>query len=574
MTRLLPILLTLTFFIHACQMAPKKWEGPTLTMPRQYLTVDDLIRGEPQALIDMSFFAKPTWGTSALSPFSGRITFQDTELLFPKEKEHYPGENIFPQIAIDFISDNGSLIPLQKKKVSTRHQSKSFWDVVVGTGAIWQEKEDGKWSRASFPLTLTDRWVGTARNCVATFVYQVDSISTVCVQCSQETADIDDKGIGNISGMLSVGYEKSTFENKAEIIQKHIQAESRRLPVRPLNTIDTKGEVADFFEKTIKTNAPTSMGAVLMDGILYRHPPKTRHGIYPYPNAMRHGLYSVTKSMAAALSLLYLSERYKEDNLFDQRITNYVPELANHPGWQGVTFSHTLNMRTGTIGSDRLEHFFSTVIAPRTAEEAIQKVAALGDAPELPGQKFNYASANLFVLSYAMQKFVEEKEGEKINYWDLVHQEVLTPIGAAHFSLLHTIEESDDDAIPILGLGALPTLDEAAKIALLLANGGRYNGQQILDGEKVTEAFDPNLQDGYQTQNDYRGQHYRHSFWSKSISTSTCKVNASYMLGFGENYVIFLPSNVLIFRFLDEHDMDIDPLIQAVEGIRSSCLED
>lgn len=40
------------------------------------------------------------------------------------------------------------------------------------------------------------------------------------------------------------------------------------------------------------------------------------------------------------------------------------------------------------------------------------------------------------------------------------------------------------------------------------------------------------------------------------------------MLGFGENYVVFLPGNTLIFRFLDEHDLNIDRLIQGVEKIK------
>ena len=41
--------------------------------------------------------------------------------------------------------------------------------------------------------------------------------------------------------------------------------------------------------------------------------------------------------MAGVLSLFYFAERYGED-IFDAFITDYVPELADHPGWQGVTF--------------------------------------------------------------------------------------------------------------------------------------------------------------------------------------------------------------------------------------------
>jgi hypothetical protein len=85
------------------------------------------------------------------------------------------------------------------------------------------------------------------------------------------------------------------------------------------------------------------------------------------------------------------------------------------------------------------------------------------------------------------------------------------------------------------------------------------------------EAFGKTGWNGYSTHHDFRGQGYRHSFWSKTIHTGPCNTRATYMLGFGENYVVFLPSKAILFRFLDEHDLNIDKLILGVEHIRSSC---
>lgn len=562
----------LIFLVYSCQKRPLEWSDASLTQPREKLTVEELVEGNTQPLMDMSYFAKPQWGTHAIVSFSGTIIFQDTELNFPKEKAYYPGENIFPKLELDFISHNGELIPRMKDRIITRHQSNSYWDVIAGTGKIWHEEEDGAWSRASFPLTLTDRWVGQARNCVATFVYKRDTISNVCLQCSQETADIDDKQLGNISGILPTTFQAKQFTDSARIIERHHQSASRRLPIHSLSEIDANHEVAAYFDQMIYTNAPTSLGAVLMDNKLYLHPPKTRHGLYPYPDDMRHGVYSVTKSMAGALALLYFEERYQED-VCNELISDYIPALANHDGWRGVTFSHALNMVTGTVGGEDAERLFSTLIVAKTAAEAIHNIAKLGDAPEAPGEKFNYASTNLFVLSYALQQYVEEKEGKKVNYWDLVHENVLVPIGAAHFALLKTMEVDETQEIPWLAYGALPTMDEAAKIALLFANGGIYKGQQILNKERVQEIFGKTEWNGYSTNHDFRGSNYQHSFWSKEIKTRKCKIKATYMLGFGENYVVFLPSNVIIFRFLDEHDLNIDKLIKAVERLKSLCQE-
>ena len=555
---------------NSCNHQRVEWNGPKLLQPRNQLKVDQLLGNEPLELVDMSYFAKPDWCDHAKNHFSGTLILEEARLTFSKEKEYYPGENIFPRLHLDFITYEGELIPRIKKRINTLLQSESYWDVFVGAGKVWHENEDGEWSRASFPLTLTDRWVGQARNCVATFVYKADKVSNICLQCSQETADIDDKQLGNINGIVSAVYIPKYLSDSAEIIQQHIKMKSGRLPLHMLNEVDINNEIADYFEEPNYTSAPTSLGAILIDSKLYLHPPKTRHGIYPYPNEMRHGLYSVTKSMAGALALMYFEERYQDD-VFSKLISDYVPALANHVGWKGVTFGQTLNMVTGINGGEDAERLFGTLIIAETAEEAIYNISLLEDAAEAPGEKFNYASTNLFVLSCALQNYVEEKERRELNYWDLIQTNVLDPIGAENFSLLYKMEKDGSKGIPILAYGALPTIDEAAKIAMLFANEGRCRGQQIINNKRVKEVFGNTGWNGYSTHNDYRGSTYKHSFWSKEIETKKCRTLATYMLGFGENYVVFMPGNTIIFRFYDEHDLNIDKLIRKVEKIKSSC---
>ncbi|WP_010663777.1 GNAT family N-acetyltransferase [Marinilabilia salmonicolor] len=158
------------------------------------------------------------------------------------------------------------------------------------------------------------------------------------------------------------------------------------------------------------TNALTSLGAVWMNNTLYFHPPQTRHGLYPYPDDMRHGLYSVTKSLAGALALLYFEEQY-EDDVFSALITDYVQTLANHAGWQEVTFSHTLNMVTGTIGCEDDEHLFSTLILAETAKDAINNIARLGDAP--PWGKLNDKALYIHSLVVS-EKYTGRGIGKKI----------------------------------------------------------------------------------------------------------------------------------------------------------------
>ena len=565
------ILVCLATIASSCfRGEPAPWNGPQLTQPREQLTADQLQRDDTPALLDMSHFARPEWALEAAHPFSGSVSFTDTELIFPIEREPYSGETVFPGFAIDFVTHEGDLIPVQKDIIYTRHHSNSFWDVIVGAGDVWHEEADGAWSRASFPLTLTDRYMGQVRNCVATFVYQPAAISNVYVQCSQETADMNADQGGNMRVMLQAGYQPKTSPDYEQVVVEHAAEGQRRLPVSPLRSADPRNEVGRRFDAFRWTNAPTSAGAVLIDGTLYRHPPNTRHGRYPYPHEMRHGVYSVTKSMAGALALFYFAERYGA-GIFDESITDYVPALSGHPGWQGVTFGHALNMATGVEASEEAEHLLNILVLARGAEEAIQNIATLGDYPEGPGERFNYASTNFFVLSYALQNYVRRMEGEGVYYWDLVRDNVLVPIGAEHFALLHTVEADGSQGIPILAYGALPTLDEAAKIAVLFSREGRHNRQQLLHREKTREALGRTEWAAYSTRGDARGMTYQHSFWSTTNRTPECDVEVVYMLGYGGNYVLFLPSGAIVVRFMDEHDYDLSDLVQGVEALKSSC---
>jgi CubicO group peptidase (beta-lactamase class C family) len=228
-------------------------------------------------------------------------------------------------------------------------------------------------------------------------------------------------------------------------------------------------------------------------------------------------------------------------------------------------------MVPGVEAGEGAEHLLDILVLARGAEEAIQNIATLGDYPEVPGEQFNYASTNFFVLSYALQNYVRRREGEGAYYWDLVRKHVLAPIGAEHFALLHTVEADGSQGIPILAYGALPTLDEAAKMALLFSNAGSHDGRQLIHREKTREALGRTAWVGYSTGGDARGMNYRHSFWSTTIRTSACDVEAVYMLGYGGNYVGFLPSGALLLRFMDEHDYDLSALVQRVESLKSSC---
>ena len=565
MWKYLIVALVLALAGTSCQlMGPAPWDGLILTEPRTGLTVDQLRGKETPPFLDMSFFARPDWADDSTEAFSGSISFTETEMIAPKPRASYEGEDLFPAIAVDFVSHEQKLIPSVRGLIRGRSDGDRYWDVILGTGAVWREAGDDGWNRASFPIHFLGRYVGEVRNCVATFVYTDEEMSSVSMQCSQETAVLDAQQLGDIRALVPATYEPQTFADTAEILAGYEQYEATRIPTAPLSDIDRYNGIADHFDRDISTNASTSMGAVYLDGTLYVNPPATRHGSYPYPDEMRHGVFSVTKSMAAALSMFYFAERYGEE-LFDELIADYVPAFAGLPEWQGVTFSHALNMVTGTRageGGDLL--YYPLELAP-DSRTAINNIAGFGDFPEAPGEKFNYATTNTFVLSYALEKYVQDREGSGVHYWDLLRENVLAPIGAEDFGVLFTRDADPSRRIPILGLGAYPTLDNAAKIARLIANEGQHHGRQLLNRDRIREALGRADWEGYPA---LPGLRYSHSFWSAEILVGLCRVKVHYMEGLGDNRIVFFPTGAISFQFTDEFDDELNRLVRAVERVR------
>jgi hypothetical protein len=109
------ILPYLVMVINSCQKDPAQCDGPQLTETRDQHTVEQLPGETDFAPIYISYFARPEWGKPAIHNVPGSISFEDTEMIFPLEREYYPGENIFPGITQDFVSHGGELIPVRNE---------------------------------------------------------------------------------------------------------------------------------------------------------------------------------------------------------------------------------------------------------------------------------------------------------------------------------------------------------------------------------------------------------------------------------------------------------------------------
>jgi CubicO group peptidase (beta-lactamase class C family) len=476
------------------------------------------------------------------------------------------GQTYFPEFTLDVTTHQDHLIPLERGIILSGEVNQSFWNIIVAPGKIWSEPGDNGYTRAALPFTLTDSYIGQARNGVATFVFNNLEVSPVAIQITQETAARVDYIQTEFRASVPLDYEPAELPEREQTIQTFQRELDARLPVRPWSDLPDAEMLQTLFNMLLMPDA-ISAAALIVDDVLYVQPVQTRAaGVFPYPQSMRHGVFSVTKTLAMSLSMLYAAERYGEQ-VFNTLITDYVPELASHPGWAGVTFEHALGMVTGVEAVDS----GARMVPYLRARTALQKIAAIShfpDAPPRPGESFFYASTNTFVLSYALNQYVRAHEGPDADYWTLVKENVLEPMGIPYVPVSRTAESDGSLGVPQAGYGAYPTVEETAKIAKLFRDEGAFEGRQLLHRGKTREAMHRASRRGYDAGS---GRDYLHAMWLLPVDTQRCDIQVPTMSGLGGNLVLFLPSGLIAIRFADADNYEPEPMVYAAEAYRSSC---
>jgi hypothetical protein len=548
--------------------------APTPVPPegsRDRLTVDELFGGPPPGVVHNAYY-QPLGEAGPAVGVCGTLHFAETPMdtLHPDTTWAGPGHTLFPAFSLPVAVLGEWLVPLERDLILSGRgaggSGGSFWNVIANPGRAWSEPGDGGYSRASLPLTFTDNYVGQARNGLATFVFDEGEVSPAAVQITQETAPNEEYLRTDFSGLVPVTFDPSCPTGADRLLADFERELATRLPLRPWSALP---DAARSQSTSRDSFAGTDLSAValLLDGQLYQQEVATRSGPHPFPEWMRHGVYSVTKTMGLGLSMFYLAGRYG-DGVFEERIVDHVPELAAHPGWQGVTFHHTLNMVTGVVGGERGPEI-GPFIQARSAAARLAAIAALPDDPAPPGTEFAYYSTNSFVLSQAMNNYVRAREGPGTDYWTMVRQDVLAPLGVPHLPVQRSFEDDGSIGTPTMGWGSYPDVDAAAKVAQLLQDEGAHDGRQLLSRVKVREALRRAGVQAYPTSS--ASEEYLHSVWTVRTDTGQCTVDVPVMSGYGGNHVLMMPSGLSMVRFMDAGDYEVVHAVRAAEMYRSSC---
>ncbi len=552
---------------------------------RDRITVEDLFASDytEDRPVNCAYYSPMGDSGPALHDLEGTLTVSEFKMFdsVPVNQVKHSSMGYFPGFSVEFFTYEDNLVSVQREVLLSPGE-KSFWKIILSPGKVWSEPDDDGMSRASFPFVLAAEDTSETHNGIATFVFNDAQVSSFRFQVTQETAawrQVD------YWGQSPMDYVPGLLKDREALMVQFEEEISTRIPIRSWSDLAENYDpqlLETFNGGNILPSGLSTSGLILNDTI-YLQPCHTRYGPFPYCESMRHGSFSVMKSMGAAIAMLRLAEKYGPE-VFELRIADYVEVTADHDGWEEVTFADALNMATG-IGDDLPERvdpnvmlsdeegdeqIFNGFMEALSAQDKADICFTAGDYPWGPGEVARYNSCHTFILSMAMDSFLKSMEGADADIWDMVLEEVYRPIGIYHAPIMRTIEPDGSRGIPQFWVGLYPTVDDVAKVAILLRNGGQHEGQQLLHAGKVAEALRQTDVSGLPTgeTNDYGEGAYHMSFWSMPYRSAAGDLyQIPYMSGFGGNRVILNPNGIITFQFADAHIYGFESMVKVADGM-------
>ena len=572
--------------------------APALMSPdasaREALSHDDLMTRSIDAPhpVNNRFFLPPDDARDARHRFSGAIVIPDHAMV-SEPSEVLPRElvgkktQLFPGLALEFVSHDGNLIPVDRGLL-VADGSDSYWQIQISPGRVWSEDGDEGMSRASFPFLLTSIIENESYNGVATFLYDHESVSSLRYQIVHHLSPFMIQTRFTAAGHTPVGYRPATVDSAA-LIADFEQEMSDRLAWREWSDLEEEygAELFANFDSGIDPALTLTSGLVI-DGEVYVRAMNTPFGPYPYPREMRHGVWSVTKTAAGMLTLMRLAEKYG-DEILDYKIKDYLDVTAEHDGWENVTFRNAMSMATG-IGTGTLnvtpnrigtgdasnpannagiDDYMAWYLAP-TLEEKLDEVFSIPSYPWGPGEHARYRDRDIFAAAAATESLLRSREGPEADLWQMMVDEVYRPIGIRHISMTRT-REPEGLGTPILAWGIYVSIDDIAKIAMLIQNGGKHEGNQLLSREGLAEALYETDVRGLPTgeHNVHGAKSYHLTLWQEPYVTESGKtVYAPRMSGYGGNIVQMMPNGIIGFRFGNGGDVPLEQMTIVADKIR------
>lgn len=545
-------------------------------VPRTLLTFDELMKGNGfPSPVEESALSLPRDAAAPTHIFEGRLELHDEASIgdmtvLRGESDQEPEVAHLPEFDFEFVQIASYLIPVQRALIITEHP---HWNYILEPGRVWNELGDQGYSRASFPFALVWKGSNATLNGTMTFLFNDTGISQVWYQVTQETTVTFR---ADLWGMLGGSYHPGPEAGADKIKVDFSKEVANRIPTRPIEQLADEYPNVDVtaFGWGVSPQNMTWYGLVV-NGVNYVGGCQTRYGVYPYCEYMRAPSYSTAKSAFVSVALMRLAQKYDPDvpNLL---IKNYVPEAANSPGdWRRVTFNNVLDMATGNYQTAAYMVDEEQWDNPYWNEDYYEQiVAAAFNWPHstTPGTQWVYRSSDTFILTRALQNYLESLEGADADIFEFVVDEVYKPlnISPGAFSIGRT-RDNNWQGQPYGAGGMWWIPDDLAKISTFLnVNGGVIDGQQILHPGILAAALQRDRKD----RGVDRGQNgkYNNAFWADSYKAGyDCEFWVPQMLGYSGIVVILMPNGTTYYYASDGGEFTWDAAVRESNKISPQC---
>ena len=245
---------------------------------------------------------------------------------------------------------------------------------------------------------------------------------------------------------------------------------------------------------------------------------------YKRTNDMRFFGWSMTKSILGLLVGIAFDQKKIES--LDDRIDKYVPQLIGHP-FNDITIRNLLNMSSGIdicesfcSPNNGFERYGYSQIgySPRRGMDTDQRRGIMTfkwGRNETQGQKFNYTDLNPVLMAWVLV-YVYQMPLHQIAEQNLWH-----PMGASSDATWLT----DSRGFAFAGAGFSATLQDWARVGMLVANEGSANGKQIVSKSWIDETSMHGENDQASRFNAARpNRGYRNFFWHHSSNGSVLRM--------------------------------------------------
>lgn len=550
--------------------------------PRSNLTFDSLFGGPAlTAPVSLAAFGPPAGAAVPTGRFAMRLALDLSSVTLSMTVLHdetgdtrsaLAARVTLPPFDFEFVQDGVDLIPIQRGVIVGEHPA---WDWVLEPGRVWREEGDRRWLRAAVPFALQEHNANCLHNGVLTFLFKPDgSVSKGAMEIASETcAYLKFDAWATVPVRLT----SAAIADGDAVIGAWRDEVAARLPVRSLTElVQLRPDVnlAAFALGAPKDGDPPTAYGLVVNGVQYASPCRTRHGDNPYCDVLDLPSYSTAKSIVGGVGLMRLEALHPGSRM--ALIGDHVPACVKRSDWANVTLADTLDMATGVYGSTAFEvdenapgsqAFFNL------ADSTAKAVFACGQYHRraAPGTTFVYHTSDSYLLGTAMSDLLRQA-GEGDLYDDLVaplwRSLRLSP------TIMGTRRTGDAARQPFTGWGLTYHRDDILRIAGWLRDGGVVDGRPMLDQDLLLAAMQkdpdhPGLPAGGPT---YR---YKAGFWARDISGPLgCSrpIWVPFMSGFGGISVVLLPGGVTYYYFGDGGIFDWTPAAVEAGKIENMCL--